>query len=290
MKRIKFALQMKDGVQARTLEELRGAFDLELLLGYLEDGRLERWLDDRQYRKEAGKIAGLDKEDADLPEKLCGIFGVPYTEDMLAAHRYPRIMEILESAEDMDGAISRIIGCPEAIGELRMLIKDDIDAAADEVRSKISGMDDGCGGLLDDKALDGLSAQREDATIERLECVKAQCVDEVIHKSADAIFDGLSKLSNSGILTKPSKDSVIKVVEKFTIYREIIDAFDKAIQICTDRSRASRPPRPTHDDAMRLFKACNSLPGKGATIYYLSSTNRLTWEVYDEYAKKVGMV
>lgn len=46
-KKIKFALTMKDGTKVRTLNELREHFDLERVIGYFLDGRLQKWLEDR---------------------------------------------------------------------------------------------------------------------------------------------------------------------------------------------------------------------------------------------------
>ena len=39
-KKIKFPLEMRDGVQVRDIEELREYFDIEKALGYLLDGKL----------------------------------------------------------------------------------------------------------------------------------------------------------------------------------------------------------------------------------------------------------
>ena len=39
-KRIKFALEMKDGIQVRSLEDLRKYFDLDKTIGYFVDGKL----------------------------------------------------------------------------------------------------------------------------------------------------------------------------------------------------------------------------------------------------------
>ena len=46
-KKIKFALEMKDGIQVRNLEDLRDNFDLEKTVGYFLDGKLITWLNDR---------------------------------------------------------------------------------------------------------------------------------------------------------------------------------------------------------------------------------------------------
>ncbi len=43
-RRIKFALNLKDGEQVRSLEELQEHFDLEKIIGYYQDGKLLTWL------------------------------------------------------------------------------------------------------------------------------------------------------------------------------------------------------------------------------------------------------
>lgn len=79
-KKVKFALQMSDGEQVRTLEELREHFDLESVLNYYENGRLYEWLIDRYYDEEAEKINVLDFSASDFKKKLCEVLEVPYLE------------------------------------------------------------------------------------------------------------------------------------------------------------------------------------------------------------------
>ena len=50
-RKIKFALELRDGEQARSMEELREHFDMEKIIGYFQDGKLVEWLDDRFYKK-----------------------------------------------------------------------------------------------------------------------------------------------------------------------------------------------------------------------------------------------
>lgn len=76
MAKIKFALEMKDGVKVRTLEELQTHFDLEKALLYFFDGKLEKWLEDRYYDQEVQALVALNREDADFQEQFCQILGV----------------------------------------------------------------------------------------------------------------------------------------------------------------------------------------------------------------------
>lgn len=75
VRKIKFPLEMKDGVKVRTLEELRENFDLEKIIEYFLDGRLQVWLKDRRYTREVNLISELKYiDEEDLIESLCQCF------------------------------------------------------------------------------------------------------------------------------------------------------------------------------------------------------------------------
>ena len=59
MKKLKLPLEMANGKQVRSLQELRDNWDLEKVLGYYLNGRLAKWLNDRYYAEEAEKIQQL---------------------------------------------------------------------------------------------------------------------------------------------------------------------------------------------------------------------------------------
>lgn len=77
-KKIKFPLSMKNDAQVRDLDELREHFDLDKAIGYYLDGKLLSWLEARYYDTEADAVRALNKDDADVPRRLCEIFGVEY--------------------------------------------------------------------------------------------------------------------------------------------------------------------------------------------------------------------
>lgn len=79
-RKIKFALELKDGEEARSMDELREHFDLEKVIGYFQDGKLIRWLEDRFFEDEAEEIKKLSENDPDFGKKLCDILGTDYTE------------------------------------------------------------------------------------------------------------------------------------------------------------------------------------------------------------------
>lgn len=77
---VKFPLKMSDGTVAGTIEELREHFDLEAVLGYYSNGRLVKWLEDRYYDEEAGKVRALDSTSENFKKQLCEILGESYSE------------------------------------------------------------------------------------------------------------------------------------------------------------------------------------------------------------------
>lgn len=83
-KKIRFSLEMEQGVEVRTLEELRNNFSLGRVLFYLSNGKLVTWLRDRYEDEIADKITELDSEDSILAEKICEILGVEYNEEVIA--------------------------------------------------------------------------------------------------------------------------------------------------------------------------------------------------------------
>ena len=103
-KKIKFALKMKDGMEVRTLQELKSGFDLNAVMAYFLDGKLETWLSDRYYDDLADSMQELDKNDPELRKKLCGIFGVEYEGDTMSIEeieeRNRRINRLKEITDD----------------------------------------------------------------------------------------------------------------------------------------------------------------------------------------------
>lgn len=76
VKKIKFPLEMANGIQVRSLEELQENFDLERVIAYYMNGKLLIWLKDRYYDDKAEQILQLNSKDENLKEKICSIFGV----------------------------------------------------------------------------------------------------------------------------------------------------------------------------------------------------------------------
>lgn len=85
MRKIKLPLEMANGVKVRTLEELRENWDLEKILNYYLNGKLQTWLSDRYYNDLAEKVAELKNEcdNALLQKELCNIFAVEETNEVI---------------------------------------------------------------------------------------------------------------------------------------------------------------------------------------------------------------
>ena len=60
MKRIKFPLVMKNGVEARDIEGLRENFDIVTAAQYFSNGKLERWLENNYYDDILEAVKELD--------------------------------------------------------------------------------------------------------------------------------------------------------------------------------------------------------------------------------------
>lgn len=79
-KKLRFHLEMEDGVEARTIDELREHFSMERVLLYYSDGRLLKWLRNNYLVEEAEAISELDPNDTELNRKICEILDVGYDE------------------------------------------------------------------------------------------------------------------------------------------------------------------------------------------------------------------
>lgn len=84
MKKIKFLLEMKDGVKVRTIEELIEHFDAEMLLMNYINGKLQKWLEDRFYDEYNKEICKIDPSDPEILSKLCKILEIEVAEEELA--------------------------------------------------------------------------------------------------------------------------------------------------------------------------------------------------------------
>ena len=83
MKKIKLPLEMANGVLVRTLDELKENWDLEKVINYYLNGKLQTWLTDRYYTELADKVSALSdiNDNTELQKNLCDIFGMEFKAD-----------------------------------------------------------------------------------------------------------------------------------------------------------------------------------------------------------------
>lgn len=107
----KIPLIMNNDVKVRTISELKENFDVERVLGYFIDGKLQQWLEDRCYEEETEAIIQLEKDDIDIAKKICDIFDVEYTNEKFdvdeIAIRNERIAKLKQFTSD-DEIISNV--------------------------------------------------------------------------------------------------------------------------------------------------------------------------------------
>lgn len=111
VKKIRFALSLPDGTQARSLDDLKEHFDLEAVLGHYKSGKLLKWLQDRYLEDEASAVEALDEGAPDFQQKLCAVFGVEFSGsnvDMEEIARHQERLAKLRKYTDGDEFIQNI--------------------------------------------------------------------------------------------------------------------------------------------------------------------------------------
>ena len=85
MKKIKLPLEMSNGALVRTLDELKENWNLEKVINYYLNGKLQTWLNDRYYTELAEEVSALNgiNDNAELQKKLCNIFGIEAEDDLV---------------------------------------------------------------------------------------------------------------------------------------------------------------------------------------------------------------
>ena len=122
-RKVKFPLEMADGAQVRTIDELKEHFDIEKVVGYFTDGRLLNWLKARYYDEEADKVEQLTKDDQQLHKKLCEVFGVESAEDVdpeEIARRQERLNRLKQYTDDREiwNLVDQVAFDQEDLGDL----------------------------------------------------------------------------------------------------------------------------------------------------------------------------
>ncbi|MBR2179028.1 MAG: HPr family phosphocarrier protein [Selenomonadaceae bacterium] len=84
---------MADGVEVRSLEELREHFDLDKVTECFRNGKLLEWLQDRYYDEEVELILEIEEDAEHLSEELCKALGVDPDKYVLDPEFIERIEE-----------------------------------------------------------------------------------------------------------------------------------------------------------------------------------------------------
>ncbi len=113
MKKIKLPLEMANGVLVRTLDELKENWDLEKVLNYYLNGKLQTWLTDRYYTELAEEVSALNgiNDNTELQKKLCNIFGIEAEDDLVdmeAVAERSRRLEILRQYTADDAVLKNV--------------------------------------------------------------------------------------------------------------------------------------------------------------------------------------
>lgn len=95
-KKIKFPLEFSNGVKVRTLEELQEYADVESILRYYHNGKLETWLDARDYNDIVSQILSIDTYDTSYVNTLCNILGIKYENLDIEVHEIQKNEEKLK--------------------------------------------------------------------------------------------------------------------------------------------------------------------------------------------------
>ena len=94
-KKIKFPLEFSDGVKVRTLDELQQYADVESILRYYHNGKLQIWLEARDYNDIVSQLLSIDTNDTFYVNTLCNILGIKYENLDIEVHKIQKHEEKL---------------------------------------------------------------------------------------------------------------------------------------------------------------------------------------------------
>lgn len=132
-KKVRFPLEMDNGVEVRSVEELKENFSLSRVLGYVADGKLITWLQDRYATELADEVERLDKDDDELAKKVCQIFDIPFDDGAMVE------LERAEERKRKLGLLKNYTECMEYSKEVELIAfdQDDLYDLLDEGAEKI---------------------------------------------------------------------------------------------------------------------------------------------------------
>jgi len=106
-KKVRFPLEMDDGIEVRDLESLREHFSLSRVVEYLKNGKLVIWLKDRYANDLAEQLENIDATDSQIASKICEVFGIEYDESAQeemekAAERAERLERLKKTTDNLE--------------------------------------------------------------------------------------------------------------------------------------------------------------------------------------------
>lgn len=130
-KKIRFPLEMDNGIEVRSMEELREHFSLAKVLEHFENGKLVIWLRDRYANDIADAVEELDQNEQELARKLSEIFDVPYDEkaekELEKAEERAERLERLKEYTDDEQFWDKVDNVAFEQDELYDLLDEDVD-------------------------------------------------------------------------------------------------------------------------------------------------------------------
>ena len=142
-KKIKFPLEFSNGIKVRTLEELRQYADVESILRYYHNGKLQAWLDVRGYNDIVSQILSIDTHDTSYVNTLCNILGIEYENLDVEVHKIQKYEEKLNrlrrltSDENILTNVEKIVFNQQELEELVIQKPELIYLCSDENQSYI---------------------------------------------------------------------------------------------------------------------------------------------------------
>ena len=94
-KKIKLTLEFSDGVKVRTLDELQQYADVESILRYYHNGKLQIWLEARDYNDIVSQLLSIYTNDTFYVNTLCNILGIKYENLDIEVHKIQKHEEKL---------------------------------------------------------------------------------------------------------------------------------------------------------------------------------------------------
>ena len=94
-----FALEL-NGIEIKTLEDLRENFNLEQIIEYFKSGKLYYWLEDRFYDDEVEALEDISTDDKNLAQKICAALNVECDEDLEFTQRIREKKKFLAEKTD----------------------------------------------------------------------------------------------------------------------------------------------------------------------------------------------